>query len=398
MDFSYRKAIGGALLVGGTAIGAGMLALPVVTGVGGFLPAIVIFIICWLFSACTGLLLLEVCLWMPNDANIISMAHHLLGPIGKISAWILYLFLFYCLTIAYSAGGGSFVVELFGGKIPHSLGVIVFTAVFGTFVYLGTRAVDRINFLLMIGLGVSYLIFVVLGIGEIKFEFFKRIHWFASILALPVMFTSFSYQGIIPSLTTYLDRHPKMVRFAILVGTSLPFIAYIIWEYLILGLVPAEGPHGLLQAESLGYTAVEPLKYVFPNSPIYLTGQFFSAFALTTSFLGVTLGLLDFLSDGLQLPKVGWKKVLLCAIVYVPPVIIAIINPNIFLKALGYAGGIGCALLLGLLPIIMVWVGRYYKEYPTLTRQLPGGKILLSLLSVFVIFELLIELTRELIH
>ena len=201
-----------------------------------------------------------------------------------------------------------FVVELFGGKIPHSLGVIAFTAVFGTFVYLGTRAVDRINFLLMIGLGVSYLIFVVLGIGEIKFEFFKRIHWFASILALPVMFTSFSYQGIIPSLTTYLDRHPKMVRFAILVGTSLPFIAYIIWEYLILGLVPAEGPHGLLQAESLGYTAVEPLKYVFPNSPIYLTGQFFSAFALTTSFLGVTLGLLDFLSDGLQLPKVGWKK------------------------------------------------------------------------------------------
>ena len=100
MDFSLRKAIGGALLVGGTAIGAGMLALPVVTGMGGFFPAIVIFIICWLFSACTGLLLLEVCLWMPNDANIISMAHHLLGPIGKISAWILYLFLFYCLTIA----------------------------------------------------------------------------------------------------------------------------------------------------------------------------------------------------------------------------------------------------------------------------------------------------------
>lgn len=398
MDFSFRKAIGGALLVGGTAIGAGMLALPVVTGMGGFLPAIVIFIICWLFSACTGLLLLEVCLWMPNDANIISMAHHLLGPIGKISAWILYLFLFYCLTIAYSAGGGGFVVEIFGGKIPHSLGVILFTAVFGTFVYFGTRAVDRINFLLMIGLGVSYLIFVVLGIGEIKFEFLKRMQWFASILALPVMFTSFSYQGIIPSLTSYLDRHPKMVRFAILVGTSLPFIAYIIWEYLILGLVPTEGPHGLLQAEALGYTAVEPLKYVFPSSPIYLTGQFFSAFALTTSFLGVTLGLLDFLSDGLQLPKVGWKKILLCAIVYVPPVIIAIINPNIFLKALGYAGGIGCALLLGLLPIIMVWVGRYYKEYSTINRQLPGGKGILSLLGVFVIFELLIELTRELIH
>ncbi len=398
MDLPLRKAVGGALLVGGTAIGAGMLALPVVTGMGGFLPAIVIFLICWLFSVCTGLLLLEVCLWMPNEANIISMAHHLLGPIGKISAWILYLFLFYCLTIAYVAEGGGFVVALFGEKIPHVVGVILFTVAFGTFVYLGTKAVDRINFLLMIGLGVSYLVFVVLGVGEVKIELLKRMRWFPAVMALPVMFTSFSYQGIIPSLTTYLERHPKTIRFAILVGTSLPFIAYILWEYLILGIVPTEGPHGLLEAEAMGSTAVEPLKYVFPNTPIYLTGQFFSAFALTTSFLGVTLGLLDFLSDGLQIAKVGSKKFLLCGIIYIPAMIIATINPNIFLRALGYAGGIGCALLLGLLPILMVWVGRYYKEYSNLNRQLPGGKGLLSLLGAFIVFELVIECAKELIR
>ena len=111
----------------------------------------------------------------------------------------------------------------------------------------------------------------------------------------------------------------------------------------------------------------------------------------------MTLGLLDFLSDGLQLAKVGWKKVLLAAIVYVPPVVIAIVNPNIFLRALGYAGGIGCALLLGLLPIFMVWVGRYFKGYPDIHKQLPGGRILLTILGLFVIFELLIELTKELL-
>ena len=100
---SISKVIGGTLLVGGTAIGAGMLALPVVTGFGGFLPATVIYLICYLFSAATGLLLLEVCYWMPQDANIVSMAKLLLGPFGKIGAWILYLFLFYSLTIAYVA-------------------------------------------------------------------------------------------------------------------------------------------------------------------------------------------------------------------------------------------------------------------------------------------------------
>lgn len=397
MDFSLRKAIGGALLVGGTAIGAGMLALPVVTGMGGFLPAIVIFFICYLFSACTGLLLLEVCLWMPNDANIISMAHHLLGPIGKGAAWVLYLFLFYCLAIAYAAGGGTFISELFGGKLPHSIGVILFTAIFGTFVYLGTHVVDRVNFLLMIGLGLSYLFFVALGWCEVKFHFLKRVQWFPTIMALPVMFTSFSYQGIVPSLTTYMERRPKMIRFAILVGTSLPFLSYIVWEYLILGIVAPDGPHGLLQAEAMGYSAVEPLKYALPKSPIYRIGQSFSFFALTTSFLGVTLGLLDFLADGLQVAKVGWKKVLLALIVYIPPIIIASINPNIFLRALGYAGGIGCALLLGLLPILMVWVGRYYKGYPDIHNQLPGGRILLTLFAIFVVFELTIEFTKELL-
>ena len=398
MKFSFYKAIGGALLVAATAIGAGMLALPIVTGIGGFLPAIVIFIICWLFSTCTGLLLLEVSLWMPKGANIISMAYTLLGPLGKIGAWILYLFLFYCLTVAYSVGGGDFIVTLCGGKISYRLGVPIFATIFGTVVYCGTHAVNRLNVFLMIGMGMSYLIFVVWGIREVNFELLKRIQWFPAIMALPVVFISFSYQGIVPSLTTYLDRHPKMIRFAILVGTSLPFVAYIIWEYLILGLIPIEGSHGLLQAKALGHTAIEPLKSIFPNSPVYSIGQIFSAIALTTSFLGVTLGLLDFLSDGFRIAKVGWKKGLLCLIVYVPPVIIATTHPNIFLTALGYAGGIGSAFLLGLFPIIMVWIGRYYKGYSPATRQLLGGKTSLIFLIIFLIVELLIELTRELIH
>jgi len=101
MSFSVSKAVSGALLISGTAIGAGMLALPVVTGLGGFLPAMLLYFICWLFMACTGLLLLEVCLWMPNDANIITMSHHLLGPIGRACSWVLYLFLFYCCLLFF---------------------------------------------------------------------------------------------------------------------------------------------------------------------------------------------------------------------------------------------------------------------------------------------------------
>jgi tyrosine-specific transport protein len=61
--------------------------------------------------------------------------------------------------------------------------------------------------------------------------------------------------------------------------------------------------------------------------------------------------------------------------------------PYVFLEALGYAGGFGCALLLGLLPILMAWRARYYLGMNS-KPQLPGGRIVLVLLILFVLFEI----------
>ncbi len=389
------KALGGSLLVGGTAIGAGMLALPIVTAQGGFFPSIFIYLICYIFSTCTGLLFLEITLVMPKQANMVSMASHFLGRIGKIGAWILYLFLFYCLSIAYVSGGGHFVASALEGAISPVIGQILFVLIFGACVYLGTRVVDWVNGFLMLGLVGSYFLFIYLGFSNVNLTYLKRHHLTASIMGLPVIFTSFSYQGVIPSLTTYLERNAKMVRFSILLGAAIPFIAYIIWQFLILGIVPLEGPNGLLNAQEKGLTAIDPLRHLLFSSSIFKIGQFFGAFALTTSFLGVTLGLLDFLSDGLKIAKIGWKKGALSLLVFVPPICIASLNPNIFIKALGYAGGVGCALLLGLMPILMVWRARYFEKSSLHCRQLLGGRVVLTLLAAFVIFELGIEIVKE---
>ncbi len=387
------KIFSGALLVSGTTIGAGMLALPVTTALGGFMPACLLYLVCWLFMAGTGLLLLEVSLWLPHDANMVSMARHLLGRPGKVLSWVLYLFLFYCLTIAYIAGGGSFVAALFGNQLSPGVGVFIFTLVFSPIVYFGTRAVDRVNLLLILGLIVSYFVFVLIGSKNVHLEFLQRVDWGASLFALPIVFTSFSFQGIVPSLITYLNRDVKAVRKAILVGTAIPFVAYVIWELLILGIVPLEGNNGLLSAQSHGLSAIIPLKHFVSSPYTYVIGQAFAFFALTTSFLGVTLGLMDFLADSLKIKKTGAKKAFLFCAVFVPPLLIALANPHIFLSALTYAGGFGCALLLGLFPVLMVWVGRYVKgsQQPA---QLPGGRALLLLFIAFVCFELIIEIAN----
>ncbi len=379
------------MLVAGTAIGAGMLALPVATSLAGFIPSCVVFLACWLFMLATGLLFLEISLWLPKDANIVSMADHMLGKLGRIACALVYLFLFYCLTVAYSAGGGGFITAIVGEKIPGWLGILIFSAIFSPAVYLGTRAVDKVNFIWIIGLGLSYLAFVVMGWNKVDLDMLDSAEWAQALIALPIIFTAFSFQGIIPSLITYLKYDVKMVKKALILGTSIPFICYVIWELLVLGIVPVEGPTGLLSAKLQGQTAVFPLRNRVDFPYIYAIGQCFSFFALTTSFLGVTLGLMDFLADGFRLVGIQTKKHVLFCIVFLPPTLIAVFNPNIFLKALNFAGGIGCALLLGLLPIVMSWIGRYVKKYDHKTWQLRGGRLMLCILLCFIFFELIIE-------
>src|SRR5688572_4400078 len=107
-DHSIREGsvLGGVLLIAGCCIGAGMLGLPVLSAAAGFIPSFVLFVLCWLFMVVTGLLLLEVNLLFTEEVSIISMAGRTLGKVGQAVGWVCFLFLFYCLMVAYVAGSG----------------------------------------------------------------------------------------------------------------------------------------------------------------------------------------------------------------------------------------------------------------------------------------------------
>lgn len=387
----YKGSIfGGSLLVAGTSIGGGMLALPVLTSLAGFIPSLVIYLLCWLFMAATGLLFLEISQWMKGEANVISMAERTLGRPGKYFSWAIYLFLFYCLTVAYMVGCGNILVELSQYHVPDWLGPLLFAILFAPLILISTAWASHLNVWLVLGLALSYFGFVFLGFRYVQPVLLKYYDWSYSLKVLPIAFTSFAYQGIIPTLAAFMHHDAKSIRKAILIGSFIPLIAYTIWEWLILGIVPLEGDNGLKDALQQGQNAVHPLKYFIYNESVYWLGQAFAFFALVTSFLGVALGLRDFLADGLNIQKNIKGKLLLALLVLLPPLVIAISYPHIFLIALDYAGGFGCALLLGLLPVIMVWRGRYSMHLP-FNPQLPGGRVFLSLLGIFVSIELISE-------
>lgn len=382
--------LGGSLLVAGTSIGGGMLALPVLTSLAGFMPSLVVYFFCWIFMASTGLLFLEISQWIKGEANILSMAEHTLGKTGKYFAWVIYLFLFYCLTVAYMVGCGNIFVELFQSSIPDWLGPIAFVILFSPLILISTAWASHMNIWLVAGLALSYFGFVFLGCQYVKPHLLDYSNYSHSLKVLPIAFTSFAYQGIIPTLASYMHHDAKSIRRAILIGSFIPLLAYVVWQWLILGIVPIEGANGLKEALEAGSNAVQPLKYFINSGAVYGLGQAFAFFALVTSFLGVALGLRDFLADGLRIEKDIRGKLLLALLVFLPPLFIAVSYPHVFLIALDYAGGFGCALLLGLLPILMTWKGRYSLELPY-QPQLWGGKLLLLLLGSFVTVELLGE-------
>lgn len=389
--------LGATLLVSGCCIGAGMLGLPVLSAMAGFQPSVLMFIISWLFMTCTGLLLLEVNLWFKDDVSIISMADRTLGFTGKVIAWLGFLFLFYCLMVAYVAGSGELFVDLFeqvtGIVAPAWVGSLLFTTILGYLLYTGVRAVDQFNRILMAGLIATYLGLIIVGSSHVQTQLLQHHDWTLSAFVLPVMIISFGFHNLVPSLTTYLHRDVRKLKLAFIVGSFIPLLMYLVWEWLILGLVPIEGKGGFREALEQGQLATHALKSVSNASWVVGLAQYFAFFALVTSFVAVALSFVDFLADGLKIKKTPIGKIALCLLVLGPPFLFALIYPGAFLTALNFAGGIGAVILFGLLPAAMVWYGRYYREFEN-KPLVPGGKGVLCSVILFSLVIIILQLIQ----
>jgi tyrosine-specific transport protein len=372
-----NKMFGASLLVAGTSIGAGMLALPVVTGMAGMIPTSVLFIFYWVLMLFTALLILEVNLWMGERANMISMARKTLGYGGELIAWVAYLFLLYALMTAYLAGSGPLVVgfikDLFGVSLPDFVGYVPLLGIFGYFVMLGAQSVDYVNRILMVGMGVAFLLMVGFLVPHVEIEKLAHSDFTALPMAVSIAATSFGFHIIIPSLTHYLKRDVPKIRQALIVGSLMPLAVYLVWELVTLGVIPIAGPASIEAGLYEASTTSEILVDLLQNSWLSFFARMFALFAIITSFLGVSLSLSMCIADGLHLRRVKAPAGLIDALTFIPPLLITLVYPKVFLTALELAGVFGVIVLLCILPACMVWAGRYRKQLHG-EYQAPGKK------------------------
>nr|WP_284730682.1 aromatic amino acid transport family protein [Shewanella jiangmenensis] len=378
------KFLGSIAIVAGTAIGAGMLALPLATAALGVIPALVLLILVWGISAYTSLLMLEINLRSGVGDNVHAITGKTLGKKGQLIQGASFLSLLFALTAAYLTGGSSLLVHrlesVFALQLDNQLAVVLFTLVLGSVAALGVSWVDKLSRLLFSLMVVLLVLVVGFLLPEVRpsviaADAFEKVSTNAWMAAIPVVFTSFGFHVCIATLVRYLDGDAPSLRKVLLIGSTIPLVCYILWLMVTLGTVGGDTINGFGGALPKLIGALQELA----ANP--LVGQCIAVFAdlaLITSFLGVTMSLFDFLSELTRSQGGIWGRVQTWAITFVPPMLCALYVPEGFVAVLGFAA-IPLVFMIIFLPIAMALKQRAQSSDG---YQVRGGNAVLGLLAL----------------
>ena len=377
-----NRTLGSILIVAGTTIGAGMLAMPLASAGVGFGVTLALLITLWALMCYTALLLLEVYQHVPADMGLGSLAARYLGRYGQWATGFCMLFLLYALTAAYISGAGELLAsslnQWLDWTLPPAAGVLIFTAIGGTVVCIGTSLVDLFNRFLFSAKIIFLAIMLALllpHIHQINLLTLPLQQGLA-LAAIPVIFTSFGFHGSIPSIVSYLGGDIRKLRRVFIIGSFIPLVAYIFWQLATLGSIDSPAFTALL-AQNAGLNGLlEAIREVVASSHVELAVHLFADLALATSFLGVALGLFDYLADLFQRQNSAGGRLQSGLITFLPPLAFALFYPRGFVMALGYAG-VALAVLALMLPSLLVMKSR--QQHPDAPWRVAGGSAALWL-------------------
>lgn len=394
-----NKILGSALIIAGTTIGAGMLAMPLTSAGMGFGMTVVLLGGLWALLTYTGLLFMEVYQTAKEkEVGVATLAEQYFGMTGRGLATFSLLVLLYALLAAYITGGGSLlsgILPVMGDEETTSkVGILLFTFILGTFVVIGIKGVDGITRLMFLGKIVAFIFVLLMMLPKAKLENLTAVPLdnLLVISAIPIFFTSFGFHVIMGSINSYLDADIRKIRLAVLIGTLIPLSAYLLWQL---------ATHGVLsQGEFVALVKQDPTLNGLVKATAQITGspilgeavRLFSALALITSFLGVAMGIFEGVGDLLKRFNLPSNRVVLTPLTFIPPLVFALFYPNGFIAALGYAGLLFAFYGL-ILPIGLAWKAR--QLHPNLPYRVAGGNLGLVIAFVMGIVIIVIPFLIE---
>ena len=381
--------IGGAMIIGGTIIGAGMFSLPVVMSGAWFFWSLLALIFTWFCMLHSGLMILEANLNYHIGASFDTITKDLLGNGWNIINGLTVAFVLYILTYAYISASGSVIQHTFAQMdlaVPARLGGLAFALVVAFIVWLSTKAVSRMTTIVLAAKILTFFMTfgglmwhvepaILFNHAEVNASYLPYV-----LMTLPFCLASFGYHGNVPSLMKYYGKDPLTIRRCLLLGTLMALVLYIIWLVGTMGNIPR--PAFIAIAEKGGNidVLVQTLSGLLNSSTLDLLLTVFSNFAVASSFLGVTLGLFDYLADLFKFDDSRLGRFKTALVTFLPPIAGGLLWPNGFIYAIGFAG-LAATVWAAIVPALLARASR--RRFGSPNYRVWGGNAMIILILCF---------------
>lgn len=370
--------VGGSCIIASVCVGAGMLGLPSASAGAWTVWSILAILLTMVVMTISGWMLLEAFKEYDLKVSFNTVTKELLGKKVNFINNLTVYFVGGILLYAYITSSGLIIQNLL--DIDSKSASVIFVAVFSAFVWHSTRAVDRISVLLILFMILSF-VFGVSGLAanidtSILLDTISQESQYApyAMAILPVALTSFGYHHSVASMRAYYGEENK-AKNAILGGTVIASVLYLLWLTSIFGNLPRVDFGPVIEQGGNVDVLLSSLGSVIESEKVSQAINSFSMAAILSSFIGVGLGVFDFLADLLKFEDNRTGRAKTWAVTFVPPLVLSVLFPFGFVSAIGYAGA-AATVWTCIIPALLVRKARKTSGTKDGFRA-PGGQPML---------------------
>jgi len=394
-----------ALLIAGTTIGGGFLALPRATAPCGFLPAVLGLSMSWLYLLVGALFVAESCIKTReqlmtggegdyDSVSIFRVANEAFGGSQVANAFvgICFAILILATMIAqFSKAGALISLQVTG--MEQRIASLCFACFMGVLSFgFGNDLASKMNSALTVAMLSSFVALVSFASQIGSNARLLRADW--SSLLSPSSFSVFLqllvYTEVVPLVVNRLDGDRSNTRKAIVYGSILPLLMCVLWTMSILRVVPLAAA----QTASFGDPVSVILASSGSSSHVLLMKQsvlVLAASAISTTVIGSLLTTTQFLQDAFATKRFLGKSIFIRALALLPPALVASFGgPSLYYACTAFAGSFPVTFLWGFFPpmvFLRLCCGNDKKDDKsasfsfsrTLSKYLAFAQILISL-------------------
>lgn len=355
---------GVATLVGST-VGVGLYAIPLTFVKASFVIGLIFMAVMVGLTLLTNLLYGEVVLRTHQRHQFVGYVNKYLGKWAKRFNLFVFWLSVYGALVGIIIISGDFLSNIF--SFYFSFSPVIFSTIFIIFaavlVLAGLRTVYHFDFLMMLVFTGIVAFIGLMGASSIEWDnyhFEITEFWF-----LPfgvILFAMNSLTGV-PMMREVLVGREGDLKKAIVYGTLLPAVLYLIFTFVVVGI----------SGDVTSPDAISGL-YGFLGNKILIVGSIFGFVTSTTIFINLALALRESLDHDFR-----FKRKWIWLLAMIPPYLLFLSGIRNFIDIISLVGGVAVSLQIILMIFLHVKAKRNGERVPEYSIRLPVWSLYLMM-------------------